>query len=126
MGVNPFVVDEAALPDGPAVAAQWGKAYGCAAALVLSELRDSGYQLRLALLPTVAAAETLEAQLQFFCSRDRGIALFPDPETLPYDNFSPHQGLVSALGPAHFHDVCVALILRCGVWLMDLLAFAAR
>ena len=48
----------------------------------------------LAITPTVAEAETLQAQLDFFLGTERTL-LFPDPETLAYDVFSPHQDLVS-------------------------------
>ena len=36
-------------------------------------------------------------QLRFFLGDSPGIALFPDLEILPYDSFSPHQDLISAL-----------------------------
>jgi transcription-repair coupling factor (superfamily II helicase) len=41
-----------------------------------------------------ADAQRLEAELAFFAPELR-IAVFPDWETLPYDNFSPHQDLIS-------------------------------
>jgi transcription-repair coupling factor (superfamily II helicase) len=41
-----------------------------------------------------ADTQRLEAELAFFAPGLR-IAVFPDWETLPYDNFSPHQDLIS-------------------------------
>jgi transcription-repair coupling factor (superfamily II helicase) len=41
-----------------------------------------------------ADTQRLEAELAFFAPELR-IAVFPDWETLPYDNFSPHQDLIS-------------------------------
>ncbi len=42
------------------------------------------------------AALNLEAELNYLLSDSKhSVALFPDRETLPYDNFSPHQDLVA-------------------------------
>jgi transcription-repair coupling factor (superfamily II helicase) len=41
-----------------------------------------------------ADAQRLEGELAFFAPELR-LAVFPDWETLPYDNFSPHQDLIS-------------------------------
>ena len=40
-------------------------------------------------------AEQLEQEIRFFSSEQPGIYRFPDLETLPYDQFSPHQDIVS-------------------------------
>jgi transcription-repair coupling factor (superfamily II helicase) len=71
-----------------------GQAYGCAPALLVAELASAEPEPLLVIVPTVAEAEALEAQLNFFSPAHRP-ALFPDPETLPYDSFSPHHDLVS-------------------------------
>ncbi len=44
-----------------------------------------------------AEAERLQRELRFFCGGDGQLPvhLFPDWETLPYDNFSPHQDIIS-------------------------------
>ena len=95
MGVNPVLLSEVALPSFPGEVTQIGRAYGCAPALFLSELAANIGAPCLALVPSVAGAESLAAQLQFFTGGDPTIALFPDLETLPYDSFSPHQELIS-------------------------------
>ncbi len=51
-------------------------------------------------LLVVVTAETsaclaLERELPFFLDTHCDIAVFPDWETLPYDNFSPHQDIIS-------------------------------
>ena len=71
-----------------------GQAYGCAPAILLAEMLHSGVRPLVAITPTVAEAEALVEQLDFFLGPDRTL-LFPDPETLAYDIFSPHQDLVS-------------------------------
>ena len=78
-------------PESPVVI---GQAYGCAPAILLAEMLHQTSRPLLAITPTVAEAETLQAQLDFFLGTERTL-LFPDPETLAYDVFSPHQDLVS-------------------------------
>ena len=73
----------------------WGKIYGCAPALLLAEIGATRPGPRVVLVPTVAEAESLESQIGFFAADANGVVLFPDPETLPYDCFSPHQDLIS-------------------------------
>ncbi len=71
--------------------------YGSADALLLAQFAREGLSRRR--LTVVVASQAADAQrlvdeLSFF---DPGLvaAMFPDWETLPYDNFSPHQDLVS-------------------------------
>ena len=71
-----------------------GRARGCAPALVLAELVEKGATPLMVIVPTVTEAESLAAQLQFFAPT-ASTNLLPDPETLFYDSFSPHQDLVS-------------------------------
>ena len=42
-----------------------------------------------------SSALALERELPFFLADDVEILAFPDWETLPYDNFSPHQDIIS-------------------------------
>jgi transcription-repair coupling factor (superfamily II helicase) len=73
---------------------------GSADALLLAQLaRSRGEAAATPGALTVFTAEAADAQrladeLPFFAPELR-IAVFPDWETLPYDNFSPHQDLVS-------------------------------
>jgi transcription-repair coupling factor (superfamily II helicase) len=72
---------------------------------MLPPLHESADALALALLSrdsrpllvlteTAQEAERLRMELAFFAA-DLRICLLPDWETLPYDNFSPHQDLIS-------------------------------
>ncbi|MBS94325.1 MAG: transcription-repair coupling factor [Chromatiales bacterium] len=72
-----------------------GCAYGCSAALLLAEMLPDLKDPALVVVPGVNEAENLAAELSFFAGDDDSVKLFPDPETLPYDQFSPHQDLVS-------------------------------
>jgi transcription-repair coupling factor (superfamily II helicase) len=60
-----------------------------------------------------ADIQRLADELPFFDPKLR-VAVFPDWETLPYDNFSPHQDLISerlaTLWRIHEHDVDVVLL----------------
>ena len=47
--------------------------------------------------PDMQSAELLHEQLEFFSAKDSPpVIIFPDWETLPYDNFSPHPDIISA------------------------------
>lgn len=72
-----------------------GQAYGCATPLLLAELAASSEKMLLVITPTVTEADELLAQLKYFMSADDRALLLPDSESLPYDNFSPHQDIVS-------------------------------
>jgi len=66
---------------------------GCADALCIAEL--AGNRLLVVLTADTSSALALERELPFFLARETEILHFPDWETLPYDNFSPHQDIVS-------------------------------
>ena len=68
---------------------------GCGEALGLASLRATHPGFWLILVPSVARAESLEAELRFFLGTQTGLAVFPDTEVLPYDTFSPYQDLTS-------------------------------
>ncbi len=72
-----------------------GQLYGCSRGLLLCE-QIAGYAgLSVVVCGDMAQAEQLEQEILFF-SRDKPrIYRFPDLETLPYDQFSPHQDIVS-------------------------------
>jgi transcription-repair coupling factor (superfamily II helicase) len=70
---------------------------GSADALLLArfaEMRKAEASMSVIVCAEPADAQRLEAELPFFAPELR-VAVFPDWETLPYDNFSPHQDLIS-------------------------------
>ena len=84
------------LPKLPAGSRQeYGCAYGCGGALFIVELQARTKRPVVVISATVAAAESLEGELRFFANKQQRIDLYADPESLPYDSFSPHPDLVS-------------------------------
>ena len=67
---------------------------GCADARCIAELASHD-QLLLVITADTSSALALERELPFFLPAEVEILAFPDWETLPYDNFSPHQDIVS-------------------------------
>ncbi|MDQ1302551.1 MAG: hypothetical protein QG595_534 [Pseudomonadota bacterium] len=83
------------LPATPGARQNWSPPPGCGEALGLAGLRTRHAGFWLVIVPSVARAESLEAELRFFLGGQAGLAVFPDTEVLPYDTFSPHQDLTS-------------------------------
>ncbi len=86
---------ETILPQNAGESVRWGKVYGCTAGLAVAELTETLDQCILVLTPSVAEAESLIHQVEFFLDRQHGVALYPDLEALPYDAFSPHPDLIA-------------------------------
>ncbi|MES2605464.1 MAG: CarD family transcriptional regulator, partial [Pseudomonadota bacterium] len=97
------ILDLSTLPPPPAAGSRqhWGGLQGALPSLALARaaLRFEG--LTLVITENTRQAERLHAELQFFLADDPAAAglpilEFPDWETLPYDNFSPHQDIISS------------------------------
>ncbi len=78
----------------------WNGFSGSAAALSIANCARQHPGLILVLTENNLQAQRLKSELDFFCAEDRQLESFfleefPDWETLPYDNFSPHQDIVS-------------------------------
>ncbi|WP_162046094.1 transcription-repair coupling factor [Vibrio taketomensis] len=70
-----------------------GNLPGSALALAIAELAEQHKGHTLLATPDPQTALKLQQELEQFCVQD--VTLFPDWETLPYDNFSPHQEIIS-------------------------------
>ena len=81
-------------PDKEATRTALGPFAGSAEALCIAELARPG-KLLLVITADTSSALALERELPFFLAEDTEILAFPDWETLPYDNFSPHQDIIS-------------------------------
>lgn len=69
---------------------------GAALALAIAELKERTQRPLLCLIDSPAAIDQLVLDLQALRSSTRWQTLvFPDWETLPYDNFSPHEDIIS-------------------------------
>ena len=85
------------LPTLPSAAGKqhWGNLPGAALSLAIAEAASAaGRRLTLLLTPDSQSAERLKEELAFFAPT-LPVLHFPDWETLPYDQFSPHQDIIS-------------------------------
>ena len=87
------------LPSPPPVGRrhQWGGLQGSSPGLALARASAAWQGLTVLVTENSRQAERLHAELEFF-SEDPALEVlaFPDWETLPYDNFSPHQDIISS------------------------------
>ena len=75
----------------------WDNLQGCSLPLLLAEFCEHSSQTKLLITQDNLSANQLFDEIQFFLknSQQHEILLFPDWETLPYDQFSPHQDILS-------------------------------
>lgn len=74
----------------------WGSLQGSSAALAIANATKEVSGPMLLVTADTPSAIKLEKELDYFLvDQAVDVQLFPDWETLPYDNFSPHQDIVS-------------------------------
>ncbi|MCW8407899.1 transcription-repair coupling factor [Legionella sp. PATHC035] len=75
----------------------WGQLHGSSLALALAEYCQQTPGIKLLIAQDNLSANQLQAELNFFLNPDspQELLFFPDWETLPYDQFSPHQDIIS-------------------------------
>ncbi len=88
------LVNNTPWPQQRATRTALGPFAGSADARCIAELATPG-QLLVVITADTSSALTLERELPFFLDWQVEILAFPDWETLPYDNFSPHQDIIS-------------------------------
>ncbi len=88
------LVDNTPWPHKPGSRTALGPFFGSAEARCIAELAG-GERLLVVITANTSSALALERELPFFLDRPVDILAFPDWETLPYDNFSPHQDIIS-------------------------------
>lgn len=85
------------IPQKPNQKQSWLDLQGIAQtfAIIYAQKNHSGPLL--VITPDIEAANRLKLELEFFHGKDNSypIYLFPDWETLPYDQFSPHEDIIS-------------------------------
>ncbi len=74
---------------------QTGQLYGSSRSLLLAELIAGFKGLSVMVCTDMADLEQIEREVTFFSHKAPDIIRFPDLETLPYDQFSPHQDIIS-------------------------------
>ncbi|ALS98811.1 transcription-repair coupling factor [Lacimicrobium alkaliphilum] len=92
-------------PDLPAKAGdhqQWGNLQGSSLALAIANASERVKGSVLLITADTPSALKLARELQSFVSEIE-VKIFPDWETLPYDNFSPHQDIISQRLETLFH-----------------------
>ena len=72
-----------------------GQLYGSSRSLFLYEQVARHRGLSVIVCADMADAEQLEHEIAYFADHGLRIFRFPDLETLPYDQFSPHQDIIS-------------------------------
>lgn len=86
------------IPDKIATKQSWGQLYGSSLSLALAQFCEATSGIKLLIAPDNLAAAQLMDELPFFLPKEGHapeLLLFPDWETLPYDQFSPHQDIIS-------------------------------
>ncbi|MGD9591534.1 MAG: transcription-repair coupling factor [Candidatus Berkiella sp.] len=83
------------LPKKPGDRVFWGDLKGSALAFVTANAQALSQAPLIFITNSPQSANRLERELKIFVDSDVPIMQFPDWETLPYDNFSPHQDIIS-------------------------------
>ncbi|MEX0963384.1 MAG: transcription-repair coupling factor [Pseudohongiellaceae bacterium] len=97
------------LPQDAQLASHWQQTFGSATSLALANAAANSDGPLLLVCQDNESAEQFKRELRYFCSnlpkRSEPLQVFslPDWETLPYDNFSPHQDIVSDRLSALYH-----------------------
>lgn len=73
---------------------RWGNLLGSSASVAIANAAINAGSLTVVITNSTAAAIQLEQELQFYAG-ELPVVHFPDWETLPYDNFSPHEDITS-------------------------------
>ena len=101
--INPLP-DQLPWPPKASTRTAVGPFFGATSSYAISHLARKYEGLILVITEDSLAAQTLERELAFFNrTANIDILTFPDWETLPYDNFSPHQDIVSERLQTLFH-----------------------
>src|SRR4029079_16855908 len=76
----------------------WQNLHGSSSTLALANLATNSQKPLLIITPDSLTANRLHDELTFFYqpTTHSPIIFFPDWETLPYDQFSPHQDIISS------------------------------
>ena len=104
------LIQDTPWPHKPGSRTAMGPFYGGSDARCIAELATPE-QLLVVITADTSSALALERELPFYLDGELEILAFPDWETLPYDNFSPHQDIISErLSTLHRLPLCLSLI----------------
>lgn len=83
------------LPNNPGHRIYWHTIPEAALGIILNQLTTDKYKTILVIADNPVSMTHIQDAVQFFSGGSREIYSFPDWETLPYDQFSPHQDIIS-------------------------------
>ncbi|MBV1789182.1 transcription-repair coupling factor [Marinobacterium sp. D7] len=83
------------LPHSPGDIKRIGQVLGSATGLLIRAISEQHKGPILLVCRDSESAARARSEIGFFGDRQYPVHLFPDWETLPYDNFSPHQDIIS-------------------------------
>lgn len=88
---------KAILPKKPGQRQFWQDLHGAAESLAIYSCAKNADTFVTVITPDSLSANKLRFELQFFAEEDAALPVvsFPDWEILPYDQFSPHQDIIS-------------------------------
>ncbi len=86
---------EQLLPQKAGDKVSWGNLKGSTLPFVIAQTELTRKQPIVLICIDSQSANRLERELKLFIKEDIPVLQFPDWETLPYDNFSPHQDIIS-------------------------------
>jgi len=92
---QPFLISATQKLPRPGQPFGWGQLIGASAALAIAELATTQDNPVVVLAEDPRQADQLEAAIRFFAGSDMEVHHFVEWETLPWDNFSPHQDIIS-------------------------------
>jgi transcription-repair coupling factor (superfamily II helicase) len=92
---HPYLISATQKLPRPGQPFGWGKLIGASAALATAELAAAQDNPVVVLAEDPRQADQLEAAIRFFAGGDLTVHHFVEWETLPWDNFSPHQDIIS-------------------------------
>ena len=100
--MNPF---RPPLPSDSYQTQYWSDAHGSARSLAIAEAAQQADGPIIVICENNESVEALRRELRYFLTSAPELELFalPDWETLPYDNFSPHQDIISDRLSALYH-----------------------
>ena len=93
------------LPVDETLSSYWTGVTGSAASLAVANAAKASDGPLLLVCENNELVEQYKRELRYFCASEDGLQVFslPDWETLPYDNFSPHQDIISDRLSALYH-----------------------
>ncbi len=95
MARPPFLISETPILPQPGQAAGWGRLIGASGPLAVAEFAAAIERPVVVLADDPRHADQFEAGVRFFGGDALDVRHFVEWETLPWDNFSPHQDIVS-------------------------------